>query len=167
MSDYDQDESPWLTVEDAASLLRLTPRQVNRYGSGDEPRLRTKRVSRRVLYHSEDVHELAKELNVTLKPHVSQPSKAEMVPAGDMLDYIRDRDNQLAQLQGQLNRAAQENGRLSTLVDVQARQLEDAEAARQRLEDAEKRAMAAEAERDQLRVELEIARQTWWRKLFG
>ena len=164
MSDHDRDE--WLTVEDAAVVLRLTPRQVNRYGSGDEPRLRTKRVSRRVLYHRQDVEELADELNVVLKPRVAQPSRAEMVPVGDMLDYIRDRDNQLAQLQGQLNRAAQENGRLSTLVDVQARQLEDAEAARQRLEDAEKRAVAAEAERDQLRTELERRGRGWLRRIF-
>jgi len=165
MSEHDQEE--WLTVEDAASVLRLTTRQVNRYGGGNEPRLRTKRVSRRVLYHRDDVEALADELNVALKPRTTPPAKSEMVPAGDMLDYIRDRDNQLALLQGQLNRAAQENGRLSAMVDVQARQLEDAEAARLHLVDAEKRAATAEAERDRLRTELERRSRGWLRRLFS
>src|SRR5919199_655554 len=57
MSDHDESDgaAAWMTVEAAAAVLRITPRQVNRYGHGDDARLRTQRVSRRVLYHRQDV----------------------------------------------------------------------------------------------------------------
>ena len=82
MSEHDEtnDAEAWMTVEEAAAVLRLTPRQVNRYGHGDGARLRTQRVSRRVLYHRQDVLALADELNVALKPSVAIVPKAEMMP---------------------------------------------------------------------------------------
>ena len=52
MSDH---EHQYITVEQASEILHITTRQVNRYGSGEQPRLRTKRDGKRVLYHRADV----------------------------------------------------------------------------------------------------------------
>ncbi|MDP9316251.1 MAG: helix-turn-helix domain-containing protein, partial [Chloroflexota bacterium] len=52
----------WMTVEEAAHVLQLGPRMVNRYGLPPYNKLRTMRKGRRVLYHRDDVHALAEEL---------------------------------------------------------------------------------------------------------
>jgi len=132
-------------------MLRLTTRQVNRYGSGERPRLRTRRVGRRILYHEQDVEELAQELNVTLKPKIAKP-KTDLVPASEMLEYIRERDRQLGELQSQLNQALLEIGRLQG-------QLQETQHIRKQLEDVQ-------AERDELREAIQQARP-WYKRLFG
>ncbi len=44
-----EDEDEYITVEQAAQVLGVTSRQVNRYGSGDTRRLRTEHAGRRIL----------------------------------------------------------------------------------------------------------------------
>lgn len=95
MSDINDD---WMTVEEASGLLRVVPRQVNRYGN--ESKLRTKRIGRRILYHRDDVQKLAEELGAARRPPPAP--KPEVIPASAMLDYFRERDQQLAVAQQQI-----------------------------------------------------------------
>ncbi len=151
MSEHDQNE--WVTVEEAAAMLRLTTRQVNRYGHGDTPRLQTQRVSRRVLYRRQDVLALAGELNVALKSSVAIVPKSEMVPVGEMLEVFERQQQEI----GELNRSL---GRLEGVVEQQRRQLADVQDVRQRLEAAEVRATLAETEREQVQAKLQEAERT-------
>ena len=129
----------YITVEEAASRLGVTTRQVNRYGGGDRPKLRTARAGRRILYHRGDVDALGDELGAHRRLAPAQPTRADLIPAGEMLDYLRERDTQLGELQAELARLSQENGAL-----------------RARLEDVT-------TERDRVRGLLEAAERPWWR----
>ncbi len=149
-----EDADQWLTAEQVADRLGLTARQVNRYGTptATKPaRLRTQRAGRRVLYHREDVDQLAEELQPRLRPRASRP-KTDLVPAGDMLEYIRERDRQLAEVQAQLNQALIEIGRLQG-------QLTETQRIRGQLE-------AVQAERDELQEAVRKS-QPWWKRLFS
>lgn len=135
---------PYIPVEEASQLLRVTPRQVNRYGSGDKPKLRTRRAGKRVFYHREDVEALADELDAAHRLAPPPAPRTDLVPAGEMLEYLRDRDARHDVLQGQLMAAARENGELRA-------QLE-----------------AVTAERDQIRGLLETTqRRPWWKRFRG
>jgi hypothetical protein len=92
------DPVKWLTVSEAAAILRMTPRQVNRYGNTG--RIRTQRAGRRVLYHNIDVEQLADELRVDERPHAQPSSLA--APLASLADQLRDRDHQLAESQRRL-----------------------------------------------------------------
>jgi hypothetical protein len=157
MSSEVQDE--WMPVEEAASLLHVTTRQVNRYGAGEAPKLRTKRVSRRVLYHRQDVFDLAQELNVDYKPLVKAEPKPELVPAGAMLEVFERQQAEIARLNREL-------GMVMSRLESQTHQLEDAEQARQRLDtlqlrlaEAEQRAALADEARQQLSGAIEETHQ--------
>src|SRR5919199_5459187 len=103
-------EEPYITVEDAAAILHVTTRQVNRYGSGEQPKLRTRRSGKRVLCHREDVEALADELDSAHRLTPPAGPRTDLVPAGEMLEYLRERDARLDVLQAQLTQAAHENG---------------------------------------------------------
>ena len=75
----------WITVTEAAEILRMTPRQVNRYGN--ENRLHTKRAGRRVLYLLSDVTALADELQVDIRPAPAQSALAR--PVEEVRDYLQ------------------------------------------------------------------------------
>ncbi len=153
-------EAHWIPVEDVADILQVTTRQAHRYS--ESGRIRTRKAGRRVMFHKEDVESLAADLGVLAQPRPQRP-RADIVPAGEMLDYLRERDRRLEELQQQLTSAAAEVGRLTGLLEGQRSLLEDAEGVRRRLAEIE-------AERDQLRAELEAARATqlpWWRRLLG
>src|SRR3712207_5740000 len=92
MSDTSQD---YITVEEAAAILGITTRQVNRY----QDRVRTERVGNRVLYHRDDIFEQAairgrvEEARQAAEDFKEQkPPKIDVIPTGDMLDYLRERD---------------------------------------------------------------------------
>ena len=137
-------DEPYITVEDASAILRVTTRQVNRYGSGEHPRLRTRRAGKRVLYHREDVEALADEIDSAHRLAPPPAPRTDLVPAGDMLEYIRERDARLEVLQGQLVQAAAENATLRSQLQ------------------------AVTEERDRIRGLLESAdKRPWWRRLFG
>ncbi len=113
--DDTEETGEFIAVETAADILKMTPRQVNRYGN--ERRIRIRRAGRRVLYLRDDVESLADELGVALRPN-PRP-KTDLVPAGQMLDYIRERDRRLDEMQAQLLSAAAEIGRLNGLLEQQ------------------------------------------------
>ncbi len=143
-------DAAYIPVEMAAEILRMTARQVNRYGN--EGRLQTRRVGRRVLYLRADVEALAAELGVALRP--TPRARAQLVPVGQMLDYLRERDARLDALQQQLVAAAAEIGRLQQTIEHQRLLADQAEQLRARVVDLE-------AEREQLRAELDaLKRQT-------
>ena len=99
-----QDNEAYISVEEAADLLHVSTRQAHRYGEQEHGgRLRTRKAGRRTLFHKGDVETLANELGVEYKP--PERPKTELVPAGDMLHYLRERDQQLSDVQQQLNRA--------------------------------------------------------------
>jgi hypothetical protein len=168
----------WITVEDAADILRLTTRQTNRYGTGPDARLHIKRVGRRVLYSRQDVEVLAEELNVTLRPAVPKPPKSELVPIGEVFETMN-------AMQLRLEQAALDVGRLQGLLEAQRQQIADSEAVRKKLQDVEaerdrllqahQRLAEAEAERDRLQqlvAQMEDERappqqQSLWNRLRG
>ena len=95
-------EEHWLTVEEAANRLKLTTRATHRYG--EQKRVKTKRAGRRILFYGPDIDQLAEELGAANKPKPApkQP-KTEMVPAGELLGYLREKDQQLAEQQQQIS----------------------------------------------------------------
>ncbi len=155
----------YITVEEAASLLRVSIRQANRYGSGDNPRIRTRKAGKRILYHRGDVEALANDLGVAYKP-IAKQQPVELLPPGDVLNLVRD-------LQERLMLTTRRIGELEAL--LQHRLLpEDADELQRKLTEAElllkyrpsfeevdelRRQLAqAEAERDILRAQLQ---QSW------
>ena len=143
-------DDEWITVEEAASILGVSPRQVHRYG---ETRLKTKQAKRRTLFFRADVEALAQEFGLADRPPPApRPAKQELVPAGEMLDYLRERDRQLAEAQSKLEQALLTIGRLQG-------ELERANELRRLLDDTQ-------AERDRLREEI-ASRKPWWKRLRG
>lgn len=67
-------DDEYMTADLAADILGVSPRQVNRYGKGDPPRLRTRRHGRRFLYNREDVLALAAHFAARSVPTQVQPS---------------------------------------------------------------------------------------------
>ncbi len=147
-------DEEYISVEEVAAIMGLSVRQASRYAA----KVRTERINQRVLFHRDDVmkqarlkgieHE-ARERAATYQP---KPTKTDLVPAGEMLEYIRERDRQLAEVQAQLNQALLEIGRLQG-------QLTEHQQIRQQLTDIQ-------AERDELRQAIHRA-QPFWRRWLG
>jgi hypothetical protein len=91
----DDKQKQWLTAGEASRILHMSERQVNRYGSEPKgnPRLRTNRAGRRVLYLAEDVYGLADELRVDIKPAPQQRSTALMPP--ELMRYLQEQEAQM------------------------------------------------------------------------
>lgn len=156
-----QDEAEqYIPVEEAAAILGLSIRHTSRYAG----KVRTKRLGTRVLYHRGDIEQHAEEKRIKdqiheeaqpYKPPPKQPG-TELLPPGEMLDYLRERDQQVERLTQQLTAAAHRVGELEAL--LQQRLLpEDAEALRR--------------ERDALRERLQRPqpqhKRSWWQRWFG
>ena len=90
----DDTQIQWLTAGEAGRILHMSERQVNRYGSGEKPRLTTNRAGRRVLYLASDVYDLAEELRVDIRP-APQRTTALMPP--ELVQYIQDQAEQMRQ----------------------------------------------------------------------
>jgi hypothetical protein len=138
-------DDQWIRADEAAKLLGLSERSALRYASGPAARIRTsKRTgSKRLWLWRPDVEALAEELGIAKRaPDLPAIPKPELVPAGELLNYLRERDNQLAEAQRQLQAAALELGQVR------------AEVARRQLVD--ERLLQVVAERDE--VQRQIAR---------
>src|SRR4051794_980444 len=92
------DEQTWLTASDAAQVLRVTPRQVHRYGEMNQ--LVTRRAGRRVLFSAESVAKLADELAVDYRP--TPPPSKDLAPMVEALDQLRQRDEAFTEGQGRI-----------------------------------------------------------------
>jgi len=151
MSDADQ----YIPVEQVAAILGVTIRQASRYAS----KVRTERRGQRIFYHLDDIREQArlrgKEHQASIDAHAYRPApqapKAELMPPGEMLNYLRERDAEVRQLQQQLLQAARRIGELEAT--LQQRLLPD------EANDLQRRLIQAEAERDALRTILDLERQ--------
>jgi hypothetical protein len=138
-------EETWLEADQAARRLSRTERQVYRYGQ--EQKVRTRRYGRRLQYHAGDVETLAERLGVDNEARPIVP-RQDIMPPGVMLDYLRERDRELAESQRRLEQAAIELG--AARQEIGRRQLVDQELDTVR------------SERDQLRVQ--IAELQPWRR---
>jgi hypothetical protein len=139
------DEETWLEAAEAAARLARTERQVYRYGQ--ERKVRTRRYGRRLQYHAGDVEALAQKLGVDNEPRPIV-ARQDIMPPGQMLDYLRERDRELADYQRRLEQAALELG--AARQEIGRRQLVDQELSTVR------------DERDQLRTQ--IAELQPWRR---
>ncbi len=96
-----QENPDYIPVEEAAQLLGVTTRQAARYGE----RVRTKRVGKRVLYHRDDIAQIAQERNLE-----RSYERSTTLTSDEFLTYLRERDQQLASLIKQLLDAAHRIG---------------------------------------------------------
>lgn len=146
-------DNEYMTVEEASTILGVVPRQVNRYGTTG--RIRTRRAGRRVLYFREDVLELAEELGAAHRP--APAPRPEIMPVGEMLNYLRDRDRQLEGQQQQISML------LAKLAEAQA------ELGRRLLPQDEQQLRddltTVRAERDELRRQI-AALNPWYRRWY-
>jgi hypothetical protein len=78
-----EDDAEYITADQAAERLRVSPRQVHRYGEGDRARLRTRKAGRRLLFHAGDVDTLAHDMDVAHKP-APQPPALRILPTGEV-----------------------------------------------------------------------------------
>ncbi len=96
----------------------------------------------------DSIHERAEEY----RPPPKQPS-TELVPPGEMLDYLRERDQHVERLTQQIAAAAHRVGELETLL-AQRLLPEDADALRR--------------ERDALKQEItRLQGRPWWKRLLN
>lgn len=141
------DDEKWLSVENAAQRLNLSRRHMYRYAE----RVRTQKIGKRLLFHAEDVEELARELGILHQAAPPRPPKVELMPVSEMLDYLRQRDNELESVQLRLEQTLVELG--AARQDAHRRQLVDTELSTVRQE-----LSTIQNERDQLRIEIATLR---------
>ncbi|MDQ5852144.1 MAG: helix-turn-helix domain-containing protein [Chloroflexota bacterium] len=141
----------YITVQEAAAILKLSTRMVNKYGH--EGKLQTRKAGKRLLYRRADVQALAEELavDVTLPP--APPPPMDLVPAGEMLQHIKERDARIDELHTQLVAAAVEIGTLRERLDHQTKLLE---------EERQKGARTLI-----LDVDNPPQKKSWWQRLFA
>ena len=142
----DTDIAAYIPVEDGAALLGLKLRKVQRYV--EQGQIRTKQVGLQTLVHQGDVEALAAERRPA-KPTTPTPPQAGLVPVDELLTYMRERDQQLEELQRQLREALAQNGYLRGQLDQRALPT-DRDALQKRV---------AKLER-----QLELAQEPWWKK---
>jgi hypothetical protein len=137
------DESLWMRGEDAAAALGISERSIQRYAGEGRGKIRVRKYqgSKRYWYLRADVERLAEEMRPGKRPpDVPRPPRQEMVPAGQMLEYLRQRDEELREAQHQLQAAALELGQARA--ELQRRALVD------------EQLQAVSAERDEVRAQI-------------
>jgi hypothetical protein len=150
----DTEAGEWIGGADAARILKLSPRMVQRYAV-EHGRIESIKAGHKRLYRRADVIRLAAELGSENRAQL--PAPAELVPIGELGGIIERQATQLAQLSHELGRT---QGRL--------------EAMQQALEAAERRAVYAEeqvkllmAPKDEPEPPAEPERRPWWKWLWG
>jgi excisionase family DNA binding protein len=147
-------DTNYITLEDAARLLGKSQRTVYRYA--EQGRLNTHDTPAGKLFERSQVETLAAELNVTPQP--VQPV-TELVPLSDMLaalererERTQDKERMINQLMVRISDLREEIGRLEERTETQQRALTDLDMARQR-------AIALEQLNAELQAQLEAAKQ--------
>ena len=160
MADIENEQ--YIPVEEAGRILGVTPRQANRYGT--EGKIRTRKAGKRIMYHRGDVEALAEDLGVAFKPQKQQP-QMELMPPGEVLNYLQQRDAQVYELTSKLTEAYHRIGQLEGT--MQQRLLpEDERQLRQQIVDLERERSELRAELERLKEEQENKPQPWWKRLF-
>ena len=152
MSDEEQEQYN-LTVEQVAAMLNLSIRSAHRYA--ESKRLRTRRAGRRMLFHASDVETLARDLDIAASAPPAPQPKRELVPAGQLLDYLKERDRHVAEMQVRHEQALLEIGRLRGLLETYKALPEDVERLRQQVDALEAERAALQAERDTLKAQID------------
>src|SRR6266487_1579767 len=93
----------WIDVTEAASILKMTSRQVNRYGN--QGKLRTKKAGRRVLYLLSDVSNLADELRVDIRPTPQHSPLARVDEMSDRMQRLAEGQQLVIELMRQIEEA--------------------------------------------------------------
>ncbi len=157
-------EDEWITVEEAATILRLSVRQTHR------AEVEKKTIGRRAMFLRADVERLAAETEAHLRPAPLAP-RAEIMPAGEMLDYLRERDQDVRDAQTRAETAHQhlaqamlEIGRLQN--QLEGRLLPD-EAAALQTREAQLEAQVAQLQAELDRLSHPDLPRPWWRRLIG
>lgn len=113
-----EDDAEYITADQAAEVLRVSSRQVHRYAEGNNPRLRVRKAGRRLLFHAGDVDQLALDLNVAHRPR-PRPSAVRMMPQGELAQYLKQKDEEIAQLREEIAQRREEIARLQTAMQAQ------------------------------------------------
>jgi hypothetical protein len=92
------DDDLYITVEETAARLRLSPRQASRYAD----KVRTRRSGKRTMYHADDVDALAQSMHVDYRP--PPIPRAELAPASVMMDRMREQEDRIAHLSREVGR---------------------------------------------------------------
>lgn len=98
----------WLTAAQAAQVLKVTQRQVNRYGALG--RLSTKRVGRRVLYLASDVAQLADDLQVDTRPLPAPRSDGGALLPPELVRHLADEAESRRRMGERLDRIERQIG---------------------------------------------------------
>lgn len=122
------DDANWISAREAQQRLGRGERQLRNYAK--RGRLRSRMRGRRLEYYEPDVVNIAAELPEDDRQRVPDQS---VMPAGEMLNHIRD-------LERQLNQAMAEIGYLRGQLETQQLQLTEAKAAQRLLVDKEQEA---------------------------
>jgi hypothetical protein len=163
-------DEAYIPVEEVAVRLGVSIRQASRYAA----KVRTQRIGQRMFYHRDDIEEQARLKGIEYQASLGKEAcrrteklpRVELMPPGDMLDYLRDRDTQVAHLQQQLLQAVHRIGELETL--LQQRLLpEDADLLRRQLMESEADRTVLRTEMARLQTDHKRAVQPWWKKLFA
>lgn len=105
-------ENDYISGQEAADILQVSERTVQRYATGSDRRIRSRKYtgSKKLYYLRSDVEALASELGLARTAETVSRPKAEMMPAGEMLNYLRERDQELKEAQRALAAAMAEIG---------------------------------------------------------
>lgn len=135
-------DDEYISTQEASDLLHLSERSVLRYASGARPRIRTRKYtgSKRLFFHRGDVQALAEEIGAARRPLPEPREKPAMMPTGEVLQYLKSRDEELREAQRALAAAMAEMGHAR------------GELERKRLIDTQLQEVASE--RDSLRSEI-------------
>lgn len=115
------DDNDWLTVEQVATMLGTSTRQAHRYGEGESARIRTRKAGRRVLFSRTDVDKLARDLGIARRePPTPPPARPQVVAQQqtELLEYIRELQGQISQLQDEIRDAAAREGYYKAQLDA-------------------------------------------------
>lgn len=102
-------------------MLGTSTRQAHRYGEGESARIRTRKAGRRVLFHRNDVDALARDLGIARRePPTPPPARPQVVAQQqtELLEYIRELQGQISQLQDEIRDAAAREGYYKAQLDA-------------------------------------------------